>query len=248
MSYLASLFKKLKPSVKIASINTIVGILAFIATVFSISITYFGYTISKAVETRNKQDWVIAQASNLKSFWNDIGLVEKNILESVVDVGSDAGRFVISAVKVLDEIGSLHSKNKSIQLNENTKLSAEYLGFVSAYAKLKSSINDVEMKYVNSVLIYSPMVNALGIHGWDEYLGQSHELSKWKIETMRPYDDVFGLIQTIITTGKLPEHFEETIQKQGDMLGRSIKYLAPPTLKGIGLLKFKNYPQGMAIK
>ncbi|WP_226647339.1 hypothetical protein [Microbulbifer variabilis] len=179
MNDLRQEFVALKPADKIASISLVVAILVFVTTAISVSIAYLGYSISSAVEERNKHDWSIAQANNLKMFWEDIASVENNIVQQVEVVGSDSEKFMVAAFKVLDEIGSLVAQGKPAKIDvDNIKLSGEFSGLVSAYASLQSSVEGIAVKYDNSVLIYNPMIEVLDINGWEEYLGQASKLKQ----------------------------------------------------------------------
>lgn len=214
MNYLRQKFVGLKLEDKIASINLAVAILAFFATTISVSIAYLGYSISSAVEERNKHEWSIAQANNLKTFWEDIESVENNIIQQVAVVGSDSGNFMVAAFKVLDEIESLVAQGKSAKIDAyNIRLNGEFARLVSAYASLQSSVEGIAVKYDNSVLIYSPMIDVLDIDGWEEYLGQASKLKQWKSQTMQPYEEAYSLICSIIKSGKTPDNFESTVQE-----------------------------------
>jgi len=250
MNGLKKKFAELEPADKIASFNLLIAIIAFVATIFSVSVAYLGYSINSAVEERNKQDWAItqanAQANNLKVFWNDIETLENNIVEQVGIVGSDAGKFMVSAFKVLDEIGSLHMNQKSTKINaDNIKLTGEFSALVAAYASLQGSIEGTAVKYDNSVLIYSPMIDVLGIKGWSKYLGQASNLKKWKSETIKPYEEAYNFIHSITKSGKVPDDIESTVKDLGYKLGYSLKNMAPPSLDGILALKNENYPQNI---
>lgn len=239
-------FLRLKPAEKIASTGLLVTIFSLIATSISVSIAYLGYSISSAVEERNKHDWSIAQANNLKDFWKEIASVERDIIQHVDLVASDAGKFMVATFKVLDEVGALEAQGRPPKINmNNVKLNSDFSALIAAYASLQSSIEGVAVEYDNSVLIYSSIITALGISGWDKYLGQAEKLKKWKIETMQPYEEAYNLVHMITKTGKTPANFEAEVQKLGYDLGRSLAYLAPPSLKGILELKNENYPQGV---
>ena len=237
---------ELKPADKIASFNLLITALAFIATIISISIAYLGYSINSAVEERNKQDWAIAQANNLKAFWKDIETVENGIFEQTDIVGKDAGKFFVSTLKVLNEIEILHKRGESTKINgENIKLIGEFSGFIAAYTNLLSSVEIVAVKYDNSVLVYSPMVEVLGINGWNKYLEQTSSFRKWKSEIIKPYKEAYNLIHLVTKSGKVPSDFESAVQDIGYKLGNSLKNIAPPSLDGILALKNANYPQGI---
>tara|TARA_Y100000052_G_C2933433_1_gene75877 strand:+ start:79 stop:825 length:747 start_codon:yes stop_codon:yes gene_type:complete len=244
MNDLRQEFVDLKPADKIASISLVVTILVFIATSISVSLAYLGYSISSAVEERNKHDWSIVQANNLKSFWGDIESVENNIIQQVAVVGSDSGKFMVAAFKVLDEIGSLLAQGKLAKINaDNIKLNGEFTRFVSAYASLQSSVEGVAVKYDNSVLIYNPMIEVLDIDGWEEYLNQASKLKQWKSQTMQPYEEAYNLIHSITQSGQIPDNFESTVQELGYKLGYSLTNLSPPSMDGVLALKNKNYPK-----
>ena len=159
-------------------------------------------------------------------------------------MGSDAGKFIASSIKVFYEFRVLHSNKKALELNQdNLRLIAEYTELISSYAKLKSSIEEVAIKYDNSVLMYSPMVKAFGIHGWDKYLSQANALIEWKKETIQPYTKVFNLIQSVIGAGEIPNNFESSIESLGHEMGRALTKLAPPSIDGIMFMKKMNYPK-----
>ena len=105
MNNLRQEFVDLKPADKIASISLVVTILVFIATSISVSLAYLGYSISSAVEERNKHDWSIVQANNLKSFWGDIESVENNIIQQVAVVALLGGELHRHDVRPCPRLG-----------------------------------------------------------------------------------------------------------------------------------------------
>ncbi len=233
-------FNKLTPSERISSINVVIVSLALITTVFS---WYFGYSINKAVEERNKLDWKIEQASIIRDFWKDIEHVEQGFFEQTRLVGVNAGKFIGASVEIINELEYLKTHKRSLKITpENMKLNIAFATLISTYASLQASTEIIAIKYDNSVLAYSSIVDALGIKGWVKYLEQGSELIEWKANTIEPYRKVYNLIVEITKSGKIPENIEVLLVQYAEAVPSPLKNIAPPSLKGLMTFKTINHP------
>lgn len=237
-------FDRLDDTNKISSISVLVAILALILSIFTGSISYFGYSINKAIEERNQIEWNIQQAKHRREFWKDIESTEESIIKQTGVIGEDLADYQIALIELLNEIGRLEYDNKEISLNNHDmKFMATYMKLLSEYASLQSSVEMIGVEYDNSVLTYDPLVKPLDIACWNLYLDEGKNISAWKKKVLKSYHDFYELIYSTVKNKKIPEDFESSITTISYNMGKIYKELSPPSLQGLMALKATNHPR-----
>lgn len=237
-------FDRLSDGDKMPSMEILVAILTLVLSIFTGAISYFGYSINKAMEVRNRIDWEVQQAEHRKEFWKDIELVEKTMFKQTESIGEDLAEYQMAYFELLNEIGRLEAQKRNISLsNQDIKFLAAFAKLVSKYASLQSSIEMIGVKYDNSILTNTPLVKPLGIQCWNLYLDEGEKISKWKSKVLESYHESYNLIYSAIKSGELPNAFESRVQDVGYKMGYVVKELSPPSLQGLLTLKAKNHPR-----
>lgn len=145
---------------------------------------------------------------------------------------------------MLNEIARLEILDLEISLrSQDVKFMAAYTKLLSSYTALQADVGLIGLKYDNSVLTYSPMIEPLEVNCWNLYLDEAERINTWKQELLRSYDTSYNLVFAAIKTGSLPEDFEEQLTSISYEMGAAYKSISPPSLSGLLAIKNANHPR-----
>ncbi|ODS22385.1 hypothetical protein AB835_14455 [Candidatus Endobugula sertula] len=234
-----ALQKELSNEHKISLLHLIVAVCSL---AISSTIGYLGYSISHSAELTNRQASYIQNAKDWKSFWRDIDSVEQTIYSQMGVVGTDVANFNIAYMEVIAEImkDADRSGGKTFD-NRNTLILAKKTKLLSTYMSIYNSMQQMVIRYENSVLTHHQLVSVLQIKGWNEYLAMRDEFKPWQKRTMRPYDEAYNIVSSMVKSGEVPSDISNIIASSVFQI-RSLADIIPPSLQGIIDLKNANYP------